>query len=94
LIGLLKRPLRDDTQHSQEEDNHARGGIRTGSPCKQATADRAATRTDRSCKYKSTDSSQVVLCTLMFDVVANCELCLENVRIEVDPLRSEDAESQ
>ena len=30
----------------------------------------------------------------MFDVVANCELCLENVRIEVDPLRSEDAESQ
>jgi hypothetical protein len=34
-----ERPLPDNTQHSQETDIHALGGIRTRNPCKRAAAD-------------------------------------------------------
>jgi hypothetical protein len=32
-------PLPDNTQHSQEKDNHVPGGIRTRNPSKRAVAD-------------------------------------------------------
>jgi len=46
----LHRPVPDATQHSQQTDIHAHGGIRTHNPSKRAAADyaldRAATGTD------------------------------------------------
>ena len=38
-IGPSQRPLPDSTQHSQETDIHAPGGIRTRNPSKRAAAD-------------------------------------------------------
>jgi len=38
VIGLSQRPLPDNTQHSQETYFHARSGIRTRNPSKQAAA--------------------------------------------------------
>ena len=35
----IQRPLRDNTQHSQESDNIAPGGIRTHNPTKRGAAD-------------------------------------------------------
>jgi len=49
-IGPTQRPLPHNTQHLQETEIHAYGGIRTRNPKKRATADplvnRAATVTD------------------------------------------------
>jgi hypothetical protein len=39
VISPKQRPLRDKTQHSQQTDTHAAGGIRTHNPSKQAAAD-------------------------------------------------------
>jgi len=39
VIGPPPRPLLGNTQHSQERDIHATGGIRTRNPSKQAAAD-------------------------------------------------------
>jgi hypothetical protein len=39
MISLTYRPLPDNTQHSQETDIHAPGGIRTCNPSKRAAAD-------------------------------------------------------
>jgi hypothetical protein len=39
VIGPKQSPLRDNTQHSQETDIHAPGGIRTRNPSKLAAAD-------------------------------------------------------
>jgi hypothetical protein len=39
VISPIQRPLLDKTQHSQETDIHACGGIRTHKPSKQAAAD-------------------------------------------------------
>jgi len=36
VIGPSQRPLPDNTQHSQEKDIHASGGIRTHKPRKPA----------------------------------------------------------
>ena len=36
---LTQRPLPDNTQHSQQTDTHASGGIRTRNPSKRAAAD-------------------------------------------------------
>ena len=36
-----QRPLPDNTQHSQETDLYASGGIRTSNPSKRATANRS-----------------------------------------------------
>ena len=38
VISSTRRPLPDNTQHSQEIDIHAPGGIRTGNPSKRAAA--------------------------------------------------------
>ena len=40
VISLTQRPLTYNTQHSQQTDIHAPGGIRTRNPCKRAAADR------------------------------------------------------
>ena len=40
MIGPLQRPLPDNTQHSQETDIHASGGIRTRKTSRRAVADR------------------------------------------------------
>jgi len=37
--GPSQRPLRDNTQHSQETNIHAPGGIRSRNPDKRAAAD-------------------------------------------------------
>ena len=42
-IGPTQRPLPDSTQHSQETDTHAPGGIRTRIPSKRAAADQRFT---------------------------------------------------
>jgi len=39
VINPSQRPLPDSTQHSQETDTHAPGGIRTNNPSKRAAAD-------------------------------------------------------
>jgi hypothetical protein len=39
VIGPTQRPLPDNTQHSQQTDIHAPGGIRTRNPSKPAAAD-------------------------------------------------------
>jgi hypothetical protein len=39
VISPTQRPLPDNTRHSQETDNHDRGGIRTHNPSKRAAAD-------------------------------------------------------
>jgi len=39
VIGPSQRPLTDNTQHTQETDIHASGGIRTRVPSKQEVAD-------------------------------------------------------
>ena len=39
VISLLQRPLPDNTQHSQQTDIHALGGIRTHSFNRRAAAD-------------------------------------------------------
>ena len=39
VISSLQRPLPDNTQHSQQTDIHASGGIRTDNPNKRAAAD-------------------------------------------------------
>jgi hypothetical protein len=44
VIGQSQRPLPDNTQHSQETDIHAPGGIQTRNPSKRATADHALDR--------------------------------------------------
>jgi hypothetical protein len=38
VISATQKPLPDNTQHSQQKDIHATGGIQTRSPCKRATA--------------------------------------------------------
>jgi len=43
MISPTQRPLPENTQHSQETDFHAPGGIRTHNPRRRAAADRAAT---------------------------------------------------
>jgi len=40
MIGPSQRPLPDITQHSQDTDIYARGGIRTRNPSKRAVADK------------------------------------------------------
>ena len=37
MVYATQRPLRDNTQHTQQTDIHASGGIRTLNPCKRAT---------------------------------------------------------
>jgi L-ascorbate metabolism protein UlaG (beta-lactamase superfamily) len=39
MVSPTQRPLPDNTQHSQETDIHAPGGIRTHTPSKRAAAD-------------------------------------------------------
>jgi hypothetical protein len=39
VIGPTQRPLCDNTQHSQETDIHAPGGIRTHKPSKRTAAE-------------------------------------------------------
>jgi hypothetical protein len=39
VISPTQRPLPDNSQHSQETDTHAPGGIRTQNPSKRAPAD-------------------------------------------------------
>jgi len=39
LLGPSQRPLPHNTQHSQEKDIHASGGIRTRNPRNRATAE-------------------------------------------------------
>jgi hypothetical protein len=39
VISPTQRPLPDNTQHSQETDIHAAGGIRTRNPSMRAAAD-------------------------------------------------------
>ena len=41
-MGPSQRPLSDNTQHTQETDSHALGGIRTRNPSKRAALARAA----------------------------------------------------
>jgi hypothetical protein len=43
VISPTQRPLPDKTQHSQETDAHAPGGIRSYNPKRRGTADGAAT---------------------------------------------------
>ena len=43
VISPTKRPLRDNTQHSQETNNHVPGGIRTRNPSKGVASVRAGT---------------------------------------------------
>jgi hypothetical protein len=42
-MSPTQRPLPDNTQHSQETDIHAPGGIRNYNPSKRAALGRAAT---------------------------------------------------
>jgi len=39
VVTLTKRPLPDDTQHSQETNIHAPGGVRTHNPSKRMAED-------------------------------------------------------
>jgi len=45
VISPTQRPVSDNTEHSQETDVHAAGGIRTSNPIKRVVAalDRVAT---------------------------------------------------
>ena len=51
MISSSQRPIRDNTQHSQQTDIHATGGIRTHNPSHRAThaLDRAATGPSLDC---------------------------------------------
>jgi len=56
VIGPSQMPLLDNTQHPQETDFHAPGGIRTSSPSKTAAADPRLRRRDHGDRQMPCDS--------------------------------------
>jgi hypothetical protein len=70
VIGQSQKPLPDNTQHSQETDIHAPGGIRTHNPSKRAAADPLISITSA--------NKVVVFCSVDYYVI----LCY-NVIIEI-----------
>ena len=95
VISLSQRPLPDNTQHSQQTDIHAPGGIRTHNPSQRAAADlrlrprghwdRQICRLDMSIKLQTTITNNRNLIVS----VRRCELANSKFQYHcVQPLKS------
>ena len=84
-VSPSQRPLRDNTQHSQQTGIHAPGGIRTHNPSKRTTADprlRPRGHWDRQCKVVlvSIDIVAVVVEIVVVIVVVAAAVAAETVK--------------